>query len=92
MLYLASPGCTFTGRVFGCEGDDVFLFSGFSADTHVNNGGAAWTPDSLAQALTDVDRQDRSYAIAPSMRFPGPAPTDDVFAALAAVDAQQYAA
>lgn len=92
MLYLASPDCDFTGRVFGCEGDDVFLFSGFSADTHINNGGAAWTPNALGQALADVDRQDRGYAIAPSMRFPGPAPTDDVFEALATVSSQRSAA
>ncbi len=44
MLYLASPDCRFTGRVFGVDGDDIYLFEGMSAETRVSNGGAAWGP------------------------------------------------
>ena len=86
VTYLASPACSFTGRVFGVEGDDLFLFSGFSASTHLNNSGEQWSIESLSAALSDVDRHDRGYAIAPSSRFPSPQPGDSVLAALAAVE------
>ena len=82
LLYLVSPACDFTGRIFGVEGDDVFLFDGFSAETHLNNAGRPWGVDTLAAALAGVDRQDRGFAIAPSARYPGPSPMDSTLAAL----------
>ena len=86
VTYLASPACSFTGRVFGVEGDDLFVFSGFSASTHLNNDGEQWTIESLSAALSDVDRNDRGYAIAPSTRYVQPQPGDAVLEALAAVE------
>jgi len=86
VVYLASAACDFTGRAFGLEGDDLYLFSGFSASTHLNNGARQWTVDSLSEALSDVDRQDRGYALEPGHRFVSPQPSDDVLAALASAD------
>ena len=86
MLYLADPACRFTGRVFGVEGDDVFVFSGFSAAARIGNDGMPWAADALAAALDAIDRQDRGYFIAPSQHLPGPSPADAVFDALAAVE------
>jgi NAD(P)-dependent dehydrogenase (short-subunit alcohol dehydrogenase family) len=86
VVYLASPACSFAGRVFGIEGDDLFLFSGMSASTHLNNSGEQWTIESLTAALADVDRNDRGYAIAPSTRYLSPQPGDAVLETLAAVE------
>jgi NAD(P)-dependent dehydrogenase (short-subunit alcohol dehydrogenase family) len=86
VLYLASDRCRFTGRVFGIEGDDLYLFDGWSAAQHFNNDQQQWTVTSLAGALDGVDRQDRGWFIAPSARTPGPAPTDQTLAELDAVN------
>lgn len=86
VLYLASESCRFTGRVFGIEGDDLFLFDGWSAERHFNNGRRPWSADELAQALADVDPQDRGFYIAPSKRVAGPSPTDETLARVAQVD------
>lgn len=83
VVWLASDRCDFTGRVFGTEGDDLFLFNGWSAQTHLNNDGKAWTIDSLNAALADADRHDRGYAIAPSQRVQGMQPSQETLAALA---------
>jgi len=40
MLYLASPNCRFTGRIFGVDGDDIDLFEGMGAETHASNHGS----------------------------------------------------
>jgi NAD(P)-dependent dehydrogenase (short-subunit alcohol dehydrogenase family) len=85
VIYLASARCRFTGRVFGIEGDDLFVFDGWSAEHHFNNGARPWSQDDLARVLTDVDRQDRGWFIAPSMRAPGPAPSDETLAQLDAI-------
>lgn len=87
VVYLASERCRFTGRVFGIEGDDLFLFDGWSAEHHFNNGARAWSQDDLDLALADVDRQDRGWYIAPSRRTPGPAPSDETLAELDGVSA-----
>jgi NAD(P)-dependent dehydrogenase (short-subunit alcohol dehydrogenase family) len=87
VVYLASPRCRFTGRLFGIEGDDLFLFEGWSAEHHFNNRGRPWSLDTLERALADVDRQDRGFLIAPSARIPGPAPSDATLAELEAVAA-----
>ena len=82
VLYLASEDCAFTGRVFAVDGDDAYMFNGFSAEHHVNNRGEPWTPQALAAALAPFDRQDRGYAIASGLRYPGPFPTDETFEVL----------
>jgi NAD(P)-dependent dehydrogenase (short-subunit alcohol dehydrogenase family) len=84
MLYLASPACRFTGRIFGVDGDDIYLFEGMSAETHLSNGGAAWEHDALALALDAVEQQDRAFMIAPNMHVRAGAPSR---AALDALDA-----
>jgi len=85
VVYLASDRCRFTGRVFGIEGDDLFLFDGWSAGQHFNNSARAWSLADLERVLADVDRQDRGWYIAPSQRIPGPAPSDATLAELDAV-------
>ncbi len=87
VVYLASPRCRFTGRVFGIEGDDLFLFTGWSAEHHFSNDRRTWSADALEAALAGVDRQDRGWMIAPSVRLPGPSPADATLAALEALDA-----
>jgi len=82
VIYLASPQCRFTGRVFGAEGDDIFLFDGFSANNHFNNSQKQWTPAAIARALEAVDAQDRGLMILPGARIPGAQPSDDVMRAL----------
>ena len=83
MLYLASPDCRFTGRIFGVDGDDIYIFEGMSADTHLSNAGHPWDHAELSQALAGVDRQDRSYMIAPSRRNRAGSPPLEAFDALA---------
>lgn len=85
VVYLASDRCRFTGRVFGIEGDDLFLFDGWSAGQHFNNSERAWSLADLERVLADVDRQDRGWYIAPSQRIPGPAPSDATLTELDAV-------
>ncbi len=86
VVYLASPGCRFTGRVFGIEGDDLFLFEGWSAEHHFNNQSKQWSLASLSDVLGDIDTQDRGWMIAPSLRVRAPSPTDETLAALQKVD------
>jgi NAD(P)-dependent dehydrogenase (short-subunit alcohol dehydrogenase family) len=89
VVYLSSQACRFTGRVFGVEGDDLFLFEGWSAEHHFNNGSQAWSIESLQRALAEVDAQDRGYFIAPSKRVAGPSPSDEALSALASIDVRR---
>lgn len=82
MLYLASPACRFTGRIFGVDGDDIYLFEGMSAETHISNGGAAWSSEALACALEAVDQQDRAYMIAPNIHARAGSPSLEALEAL----------
>lgn len=82
VVYLASERCRFTGRVFGIEGDDLFLFVGWSAAHHINNGRRAWSTEELADALSEIDPQDRGFYIAPSKRIAGPSPSDQTLTTL----------
>jgi NAD(P)-dependent dehydrogenase (short-subunit alcohol dehydrogenase family) len=82
VVWLASPQCRFTGRVFGIEGDDLFLFEGWSAEHHLNNDGQPWSAATIESSLAEFDRQDRGWMIAPSVRLPGPSPADETLAAL----------
>lgn len=85
VVYLASDRCRFTGRVFGIEGDDLFVFEGWSAEHHFNNARTPWSAQSLEAVLAGVDRQDRGWMIAPSTRIDAPSPTDETLAALEAL-------
>ena len=82
VIYLASESCRFTGRVFGIEGDDLFLFDGWSATHYFNNDRRAWSAEKLANALSDLDPQDHGFFIAPSKRIAGPTPTDETLTVL----------
>jgi NAD(P)-dependent dehydrogenase (short-subunit alcohol dehydrogenase family) len=82
VVYLASAQCRFTGRIFGIEGDDLFLFEGWSAEHHLNNDGQPWSVAGLERGLADLDAQDRGWMIAPSVRLAGPSPADETLAAL----------
>lgn len=82
VAYLASDACRFTGRVFGIEGDDLFVFEGWSAEHHFNNARRPWTVQELGETLARVDRQDRGWMIAPSTRIDAPSPSDETLAAL----------
>jgi len=82
VVYLASQRCRFTGRVFGIEGDELFLFDGWSAAHHFNNSQRQWTVQDLECALANIDRQDRGFYIAPSARLAGPSPSDETMAVL----------
>jgi hypothetical protein len=76
--YLVSPECRFTGRVFGIDGDDIYLFEGMSAENHVSNGGKAWEQAELAAALEQVPQQDMAYMIAPSLHLRAGSPRQEV--------------
>lgn len=78
MLYLASPECRFTGRVFGVDGDDIYLFEGMSAENHISNGGRPWEHAALTTALEQVPRQDMAYMIAPSLHLRAGSPRQEV--------------
>jgi len=85
VVFLASERCRFTARVFGIEGDDLYLFDGWSAEHHFHNHQKRWTPETLEHALAWVDRQDRGFMIAPSRRIDAPSPSDETLAALESV-------
>ncbi len=78
MLYLASPDCRFTGRVFGVDGDRIYLFQSMSAETAIDNGATAWTHPGLAAALETLPQRDASWMIAPDLHIQAGAPTQDV--------------
>jgi NAD(P)-dependent dehydrogenase (short-subunit alcohol dehydrogenase family) len=77
VTYLVSRACQFTGRVFGIEGDDIYLFSGFSAVDQVNNSKRQWSVDSIRGALQSVDQHDRGFMIAPGTRVPAVQPSEE---------------
>lgn len=92
MLYLASSDCRFTGRVFGVDGDNIYLFEGMSAETHISNGGLAWAQAGLTKALSALDQQDHAYMIAPHMRLRAGAPRREALDALDAIGRGEKAA
>lgn len=87
VTYLSSSHCRFTGRVFGIEGDDIYLFEGFSATQHFNNALKQWTVAAIDQALRAADTQDGGWMIAPGMRIPAKQPADETLAILKAARA-----
>jgi NAD(P)-dependent dehydrogenase (short-subunit alcohol dehydrogenase family) len=82
VLYLASPLCPFTGRLFGVRGDDVVIFDEWDARTHVENAARAWTAEDLAAALGDLPLQNLRSSIGPKGRYTSPSPPDETLAAL----------
>ena len=87
VVYLASPLCKFTGRLFGIEGDDVYLWGEWSAEHHANNHGAQWTPAQLAEALEPFPAQDRRWMLQPGGRIENLSPPDETLDALKRGDA-----
>ncbi len=83
VVYLASPLCAFTGRVFGVEGPDVALYTPWSADWLVTCDGG-WTPQALAEALVDTPVQAKLRAFYPGGRIDTVSPPNRTLKALAA--------
>lgn len=83
VVYLASPLCRFTGRVFGVEGPDVALYRPWSAEVLVSHDGG-WTADGLAEALTDTPAQAAIRAFYPGGRIDTVSPPNRTLKALAA--------
>ena len=83
VLYLVSPLCPFTGRLFGARGDDAFLYSEWDARWHANNARRQWTPEALAKAFAQVPLQDQRRTVGPQSTLePDPSPTDETLSAL----------
>ena len=85
VVYLASPRCRFTGRVFGVEGGDVALFAPWDATELVSRGDAPWTPEALADALDPLPPQAPTRAFFPGGRLDTVSPPNRTLKALAAV-------
>ena len=85
VLYMVSPRCGFTGRLFGVRADDVFLYEGWNAAHHVTNGGTAWEVGALADALDAIAPQEQASIIGPLGRTNVPSPGSAVIEALVAV-------
>ena len=85
VVYLASPLCRFTGRVFGVEGGDVALFAPWDATDLVSNGDAPWTPEALGAALSGLPPQAATRAFFPGGRLDTFSPPNRTLKALAAV-------
>lgn len=82
IVYLASTACAFTSRVWGIEGDDVFLFDRWSAEQSANNGAERWMVSSLERATATFRPQDESWALWPGGRLDAKTPDDATYAAL----------
>ena len=83
VVYLASPLCRFTGRVFGVEGPDVALYQPWSADVLVSRDGG-WTAEALADAFADAPAQAAIRAFYPGGRIDTVSPPNRTLKALAA--------
>ncbi|MFF7982651.1 SDR family NAD(P)-dependent oxidoreductase [Streptomyces sp. NPDC007901] len=85
-LYLASPLCPYTGRVFGIVGDDLTVFDGWTVSHHLNNAEQRWTLKGLQAALADVPLQQELTAQAVTGVQAASSPPQEVLAALAALE------
>lgn len=85
VLYMVSPRCHFTGRLFGVRADDIYVYEGWNAAHHVANGGKSWEADALADALDGISVQEQARIIGPMGRIDTPSPGDVVLNTLAAV-------
>jgi len=87
VLYLVSPLCKFTGRLFGAKGDEAVLYAEWDAAFHTNNARRQWTPETLALAFRDAPLQDQRSTFAPhGSMAPEPSPTDETLASLQGVN------
>jgi NAD(P)-dependent dehydrogenase (short-subunit alcohol dehydrogenase family) len=87
VLYLASPQCRFTGRVFGGWGDQVFLFREWDAAYQGSNDGKKWTPERLEAALADIPVSDLRHILFPGGRLAAEMPSAELLGALNAIEA-----
>ncbi len=83
VVYLASPLCAFTGRIFGVEGPDVALYTPWSADRLYSQDGG-WTAEALAEAFADAPVQASIKAFYPGGRIDTVSPPNRTLKALAA--------
>ncbi|WP_426164269.1 SDR family NAD(P)-dependent oxidoreductase [Sandarakinorhabdus sp. DWP1-3-1] len=81
VVYLASPACRFTGRVFGVEGPDVALYTPWSAERLFTHDGG-WSPEALALALADEPEQAAIRAFYPGGRIETVSPPNRTLKAL----------
>lgn len=81
-LYLVSPLCPFTGRLFGVRGDDIYLYDGWDAAYHTHNDGKAWTVEGLGAALALAPLQEQPRIIGPKGRLVSPFPSTALLAQL----------
>jgi NAD(P)-dependent dehydrogenase (short-subunit alcohol dehydrogenase family) len=82
VLYLASPLCEFTGRMFGVRADDIVLYREWDAHRHVNNGRRAWSLETLAAALSALPKQEPLHLLGPAGVQVAPWPSNETFTQL----------
>jgi NAD(P)-dependent dehydrogenase (short-subunit alcohol dehydrogenase family) len=82
VLFLASPLCKFTGRVFGGWGDQIFLFEEWDAAFHFSNEGLKWSPHTIAEALSAAPISDSRRILFPGGRIEAEMPPTELLAAL----------
>jgi NAD(P)-dependent dehydrogenase (short-subunit alcohol dehydrogenase family) len=87
VLFLASPLCRFTGRVFGGWGDQAFLFTEWDAAFHFSNDGTIWTPQKLAEVMAQAPVTDTRRILFPGGRIEAEMPPAEVLAALESISA-----
>jgi NAD(P)-dependent dehydrogenase (short-subunit alcohol dehydrogenase family) len=87
VVYLASPLCRFTGRVFGGWGDQVYLFEEWDAAYHAGNGGKKWTPEALDAAMAAFPVSDHRRILFPGGAMPADMPPAELLQALDALAA-----
>jgi hypothetical protein len=77
MLYLVSPLCRFTGRLFGVRADDIYLYTEWDARHHVDNRSQPWSLQQLAVALAALPTQERLHLVGPSGNHTMSRPSDE---------------
>lgn len=82
VLYLVSPLCRFTGRLFGVRADDIYIYTEWDARHHIANDHQPWSLESLAAALHELPAQERLHIIGPSGDHAAPWPSDETLAKL----------
>ena len=82
VLYLVSPLCPFTGRLFGVRADDIYVFDSWSAAHHVGNGKSPWSIEELAAAMNSIPLQEEKQIVGPTGRMAVKSPDDEVLAQL----------
>jgi len=85
VLYLASPLCRFTGRVFGGWGDQIFLFKEWDAAFSASNDSRKWTPETLAAAVQDFPASDNRRILFPGGTIAADMPPAELLHALDAL-------